>query len=318
MGNSIRRVGLLSTFGAGESEPFDFQLGRKVSIHLSKREFRVKRGGSWSEKWTMTYTVDLSTSILSLTRSGKEDEGATGLHIELFSETFDRKRNISEYGYDLDVETVTESDGLVSTNSSSTINGNSTSAAFDYSRHIHEGGRVTETDLYLFGTGDIGGLNVLEKKKKKIEEEEPYAVTLGHYFAASAGINDFSRTKTDVGLSVVVKIRVTNGNLDITVEGPEQHPVFGLRYLFGEAMRTKVWKPTLCPHCANIQMQRSTMTWPSDSDDSESVPVARRHGGSQKRTVKNGGLFNGNRNGNYEENCIKNKYVYYFLGKKSN
>ena len=134
-------------------------------------------------------------------------------------------------------------------------------------------------------------------------------MTLAHYFASSGRINDYYRNKTDAGLSVVVKIGATNGNLDVTVEGPEQHPAFGLRYLFQETMRSKIWKRTLCPHCANIQKQRSMMTSQSDSDDSESVPVARRHGGSQNnlRTVDNYGRFNGNGNGNYTEN----KYMFF-------
>ncbi|WVY94975.1 hypothetical protein V8G54_034063 [Vigna mungo] len=61
----------------------------------------------------------------------------------------------------------------------------------------------------------------------------------------------------------------------------------------------RLWKPTLCPHCDTIQKQRSMMIWQSDSDDSERVPVTRRHGGSQKnlRVVDNGGRFNGNGTG---------------------
>jgi len=43
----------------------------------------------------------------------------------------------------------------------------------------HEGGSVTETYFYLFGTGGRGGLTVLEKKKI---EEGVYEVTLAHYF----------------------------------------------------------------------------------------------------------------------------------------
>ncbi|BAU02897.1 hypothetical protein VIGAN_11249300, partial [Vigna angularis var. angularis] len=295
MGNSIRRVGLLSTFAAGEHEPFHYQFGRKISIDLSERKFTENRRGGWTEKWTMSYTVDVSTSTLTLTRTGKS-EGAKGLRIQLSAVMPAETGNFGEYGLGVDVQTVNELDAMVRKNCYNT--GNST-VSINSNEQFHEGGRVTETEFYLFGTGDVGSLTVLEMKKKKIEEERCYTVTLAHYFVTNAGINDSSNNKTDVGLSVVVKIRVFKGNLEVTVEGPDQHPAFGLRYLFDEAMRTKIWKPTLCPHCANIQKQRSTMISQSDSDDSESVPVARRHGGSQKnlRLVDNGGRFNGNGNG---------------------
>ncbi|WVZ15913.1 hypothetical protein V8G54_013479 [Vigna mungo] len=298
MGNSIRRVGLLNTVGAGEDEPFHFTLGRKVSIDLSERLVKVKRSGRWSEKWIMSFTVDFSTCTLTLTKSGNND-----LFIDIFSEGLDQYGYLYEYSYDLDVLTVTDSDSLLRTCSSSHVDGNSSIARNMYGRQIHGGDRVTETCFGLFGIGDIWSLTVLEKKMK-MEEKRPYEVTLAHYFAtSSAGINVFPGN-SDVGLSVIVKIRASHGNLDITVEGPDKHPASGLRYMFDEAMRTQIWKPTLCPHCATIQKQRSTMISQSDSDDSESVPVARSHDGGQKnsRRVYNGGKFNGNGNGNYTEN----------------
>ncbi|BAU02895.1 hypothetical protein LR48_Vigan10g011500 [Vigna angularis] len=298
MGNSIRRVGLLNTVGAGEDEPFHYKLGRKVSIDLSEKLFKVKRSGSCSEKWIMSYEVDRSTCTFTLRKSGKYD-----LFIDIFSEVLDQDGYFSKYSYDLDVETVTDSDSLLYTRSSRYANGSFLPPMNQYGRQIHGGGRVTETHFWLCGTGDIQTLTVLEKKMT-MEEKRSYEVTLAHYFATSAGINDFSGNSIDVGLSVVVKIRASHGNLDITVEGPDKHPASGLRYLFDEAMKSQIWKPTLCPHCASIQKQRRKMIFPSDSDDSESVPWARRHGSSQKnsRGVENSGKFNGNGNGNYTEN----------------
>nr|XP_007152869.1 hypothetical protein PHAVU_004G167100g [Phaseolus vulgaris]ESW24863.1 hypothetical protein PHAVU_004G167100g [Phaseolus vulgaris] len=262
MGNSIRTVGLLNDVGVGEDEPFHHQLGRDGFIHLSEREFKITRGGSWSEKWTMSYTLGPSTSILSLTRSGK-DKGATGLFIQLLSVIPEQNGKFSRYGYELDVETVPRSDALA--------------------------------DLYLFGTEDIRGLTVL-KKRKNMNEKEPHAVTLAHYFAYSSFaysscINHISRNRTEVSLSVIVKIGATNGHLDITVEGPEQHPAPTLRYLIVEAMRTKIWKRTLCPHCANLYRHRHTMRtkiWkrtlcPHCANlyrHRHSVPVAQRHDNS--------------------------------------
>ncbi|KAL9324616.1 hypothetical protein ACSQ67_009473 [Phaseolus vulgaris] len=299
MGNSIRRVGLLSTVGVGEDQPFHYQLGRTVSIYLSERSV-LETPNKKSEEWTMFYGIDLSTCELTLTK----EEGGKGLLIKIHSMIPGITGDFSVYRSDMHL---TESDARVQSTWSMNINGDEESSAFNYGKQIHAGGSVTNTQFILCGTGDIGSFIVLEKKKKKEEEERPYAVTLAHYFAASGRINDHSRNKIDVGLSVVVKIRAINGSLDVTVEGPDKHPAFGLRYLFEEAMRSKIWKPTLCPHCANIQKQSSMMTSQSDSDDRESVPVARRHGGSQKssRTVNNGGKFNGNGNGNYSEKTEK-------------
>jgi len=300
MGNSIRIVGILTTFGAKEGESFNYKQG-KLSINLSERQFKVEDSGSWSEEWTMLYTIDDSTCTLLLKRGGK-DEGATSVVlIEIATITPDKNGKLQEYGYELLVRTA-ESDDQVRTDVARHVREGCTSVAIEKGRQIHEGGRSTDTDFYLFGSGDTGGLTLVERKNHGL-----FPVTLAHYFATSGGINDCSGNKTDVGLSVVVKIRAIKRNLDVTVEGPEQHPALGLRYLFQEAMKTKIWKPTLCPHCANIQKQRSTTTWQSDSDSSESVPVARRHGGSQKssRTDNNGGKFNGNGNGNYTEKTEK-------------
>nr|XP_007152876.1 hypothetical protein PHAVU_004G167800g [Phaseolus vulgaris]ESW24870.1 hypothetical protein PHAVU_004G167800g [Phaseolus vulgaris] len=228
-----------------------------------------------------------------------KDEGGNGLLIKIHSIIPGITGDFSVYRFDMDL---TESDSRVQSTWSIDINGAEASSAFDYGKQIHAGGSVTNTQFILCGTGDIGSFIVLEQKKKKEEEERPYAVTLAHYFASSGRINDYSRKKIDVGLSVVVKIRAINGSLDVTVEGTDKHPAFGLRYLFEEAMRSKIWKPTLCPHCANIQKQSSMMTSQSDSDDRESVPVARRHGENQLN-------LKAVANSNYTEN--KNKYMFF-------
>ncbi|WVZ15914.1 hypothetical protein V8G54_013480 [Vigna mungo] len=250
-------------------------------------------GGQQSVSNMGRYNGDGIASSVTLTRS-VTGEGAKGLGIRLCSVMPAQTGDFTNsYALDVDVQTVTKSDATVRTNMSMS---NCPTPAIDRSEQFHEEGRVTETEFYFFRTGDAGSLTVLEMKKKKIEESRCYAVTLAHYFAS---INGFSRNETDVGLSVVVKIRVSKGNLEVTVEGPEQHPAFGLYYLFDVTLRTKIWKPTLCPHCATIQKQCSTMILQADSDDSESIPVARRHGASQKylRLVDNGGKFNGNGNG---------------------
>ncbi|KAK8470530.1 hypothetical protein PHAVU_004G167301 [Phaseolus vulgaris] len=162
MGNSIRTVGLLNAPGVRHGVPFHHQLGRDGFIHLSERELKITRGESWSEKWTMSYTLGPSTSILSFTRSGK-GKGATGLFIKLLSVIPEQNGKFSRYGYELDVETVPNSDALVRTRSSNHVVASCSPATFEHGKQIHEG-RITETDLYLFGTEDIRGLTVLEKR----------------------------------------------------------------------------------------------------------------------------------------------------------
>ncbi|KAL9324621.1 hypothetical protein ACSQ67_009478 [Phaseolus vulgaris] len=259
MGNSIRTVGLLNAPGVRHRLPFHHQLGRDGFIHLSEKEFKITRSGSWSEKWTMSYTLGPSTSILSLTRSGK-GKGTTGLFIKLLSVIPEQNGKFSRYGYELDVETVPNSDALVRTRSSNHVVASCSPATFEHGKQIHEG-RITETDLYLFGTEDIRGLTVLEKRKN-MNEEEPHAVTLAHYFAYSGCIDHISRNRREVGLSVIVKIGATNGNLDITVEGPDEHSSAGLRFMFKTVMRVKIWKPNLCLHCAVINNDKTCDEFP--------------------------------------------------------
>ncbi|TKY44607.1 hypothetical protein E2542_SST30884 [Spatholobus suberectus] len=92
-----------------------------------------------------------------------------------------------------------------------------------------------------------------------------------------------NRVEADIGLSVVAKFRPSNSKLDMTVEGPDRHTASALFYLFDEVYRTGVWKPTLCPHCAQIPTQRS-------------------QSGGEDRGITNNGEFVGNHNGNYIEN----------------
>lgn len=83
-----------------------------------------------------------------------------------------------------------------------------------------------------------------------------------------------------------------NGNLDFTVDGPVQHPSSALFYMFEEISRTGMWKPTMCPHCTNIQRQHR---WQSESEDSDKLPTTLTLGSQQK--VRNNGVFVGGANG---------------------
>jgi len=87
----------------------------------------------------------------------------------------------------------------------------------------------------------------------------------------------------------VVKIAESDGKYDITVEGPERHPVSALLYMFNEVNRSGIWKPSMCPQCGNVRRNMSSSQ--SDSEESD---------GRQRNAVRiynADGRFNGHANG---------------------
>ena len=151
-------------------------------------------------------------------------------------------------------------------------------------------GDITQTSFDIYGRGRRRGLMVREWKQKR-KGEKPYMGTVAHYYANA-------KNGEDVGLSVVVKrIRVSdNGHFDFAVDGPEQHPVHALFYMFDEVLRTRTWKPTHCPHCA----KKHHPSYQSESEDSDKDFAALLHGRKQdaRGNVANNGVFKGNNNGN--------------------
>ncbi|WVZ14574.1 hypothetical protein V8G54_012140 [Vigna mungo] len=150
-------------------------------------------------------------------------------------------------------------------------------------------GGVTDTKVYLYGTANRCGLLVFEcKRKDDHDERTAKAVTLAHYFVRSnlsVAISRSSET-TEIGFSVVAKVGLCDGKFDITVEGPERHPVFALLHMFDEVNRSGIWKPSMCPHCRNTQREHSRMFLQSDGEDSD----GRRQNAA---TIDNGGRFRG-------------------------
>ncbi|XP_014513709.1 uncharacterized protein LOC106772067 [Vigna radiata var. radiata] len=167
-------------------------------------------------------------------------------------------------------------------------------------KNVDAWGGVTDTRVHLYGTANRCGLLVLECKKND-SHEDAKAVTIAHYFVSSNGsvaVNRSSQT-TDIGFSVLTKIGVCDGKFDITVEGPERHPVFDLLHMFNEVNTTGIWKPSLCPHCSNIRREHSTMFSQSDSEDNV-VPLPPRLGSQRNATtIANNGRFRGHANGSY-------------------
>ncbi|KOM54219.1 hypothetical protein LR48_Vigan10g011100 [Vigna angularis] len=102
--------------------------------------------------------------------------------------------------------------------------------------------------LHLYGSGGRWGLLAVESKRNKTEEDAE-VVTVAHYIVKSSETSFYRSTGTNIGLSVTANFRASNGEFEITAEGPEQHPAFALLYMFDEVKRTGNWKPTMCPHC---------------------------------------------------------------------
>jgi len=163
-------------------------------------------------------------------------------------------------------------------------------------------GMVTDTKVCLYGTANRCGLLVLEGKKNDYHERVAKTVTIAHYFVSSNGSAAVNRTSetTDIGFSVVAKIELCDGEFDITVEGPDQHPVSALLYMFNQVSRRGIWKPSMCPHCANVRREHSRMFGESESEDSDSVPLPPRLGGQRNAaTIANDGRFTGHANGSF-------------------
>ncbi|XP_014507070.1 uncharacterized protein LOC106766818 [Vigna radiata var. radiata] len=160
-------------------------------------------------------------------------------------------------------------------------------------------GGVMDTKVDLYGSGGRWGLFIVESKKNKTKEDAE-VVTVAHYIVKSSGTSFYRSTETNIGLSVVAKFRASNGKVQITGEGLEQHPVSSLLYMFDEVNRTGIWKPTMCPHCDH--KRKGKMFWQSDSEDSDSVSMRLpRTTPRNARGISNGGRFQGNGIGNFIE-----------------
>ncbi|TKY49987.1 hypothetical protein E2542_SST27438 [Spatholobus suberectus] len=117
------------------------------------------------------------------------------------------------------------------------------------------GGGITETSLNPYrvrGCDKQRGLVVIEWKKRGWDQN-PYLVTVSHYFA--------TLQKTNTGFSVVATIRGDRD--DLQVEGPVFHPATSLFEMFDQVLRSGRWTPNACPHCA------------THIDGDDNIPVSR-------------------------------------------
>ncbi|KAK7306622.1 hypothetical protein VNO77_44573 [Canavalia gladiata] len=105
------------------------------------------------------------------------------------------------------------------------------------------GGGITETSINPYrvrGCDNRRGLVVIEWKKKGWDQN-PYMVTVSHYFA--------SLHNSNTGFSVLATI--TGEENGFIVENPIAHPATSLFEMFDKVSRTGHWTPNACPHCAN-------------------------------------------------------------------
>ncbi|KAG4966791.1 hypothetical protein JHK87_032442 [Glycine soja] len=228
--------------------PCRLQLGRSAAIDVSRR---VDEG--INEVWTLLYNIKESwwnffykhSTKLSLTKYVDSDGNLCMVKLSL-DET-DVYSNWGDFSFTIQ---------RTGTSSFLQMHPNMVWADFQSIMSMKTNNAVdacgvsTQTVLYLYRRGNRGGLVVTECKRNR-GDKEANEVTMAHYFANS----DDGK---DIGLSVVAKIRAAlNGKLDVTVEGPEQHPAFSLLHMFDEVNRTRIWKPAIFSHCAaNIRGAR--------------------------------------------------------------
>ncbi|WVZ14571.1 hypothetical protein V8G54_012137 [Vigna mungo] len=268
--------------------PSTLQLGTYATINIKTSISNRRDDGSYAENAEVVYTVEGSKCKLLLKRTVWNGNVIQVAFIV---------QDICSAKETLSLPIFKDGTGLLDVLDVVTC-----SDVWTKTRKIFDAWRgVTDTKVYLYGTANRCGLLVLECKKNDYHERNAKAVTIAHYFVSSngsVGVNSSSET-TDIGFSVVVKVGLCDGKFDITVEGPESHPVSTLLHMFDEVNRSGIWKPSMCPHCRNIQREHTRMFSQSDSED-DVVPFPAQLGNQRNAaTIANDGRFRGHANGNY-------------------
>jgi len=293
MGSSLHVI--LDNYIGSAPFPCHLQLGASTSIDLTKLCEKDDARGVVYEILKVLYTVDKETCAVGLRKDGVDEHGNTK------NVTFVINDRISRYMREYCME-ITKTNSITIRSTFSTFHFTSVSAkSTKTNRSFDAWGGVMDTTFYLYGNGSRWGLLIIVESKKNGMKEEAEVVTLAHYFVNGSGSSFDTSAGTDIGLSVVAKFGVCNGKIHTTVEGPEQHPVSALLYMFGEVNKTGIWKPSMCPHCDH--KRRGKVFWQSDSEDSDSVskPLPRATP-RNARWVSNDGKFQGNGIGNFFEN----------------
>jgi len=158
---------------------------------------------------------------------------------------------------------------------------------FNTETRNHWGG-VTKTDVAYRGVEKEGNLLVVQQKRKP-GVEKPCAIRVVHYYAFSKQC--FFSRKSEVGVSIMVDIRVLNNDLDVSMKDPYEHPSLVLLQMFQQVSRTWIWKWTSCSHCA----AQSHMQQFETENNGEEMERSRQIRGS---SISNQGVTIGDHNGN--------------------
>ncbi|XP_012574774.1 uncharacterized protein [Cicer arietinum] len=296
MGNNLKGINRLDNINFPS---YHEQLGSNGAIDVTKIEHKVMNGHTGElfdiVKWNLSYTIDKSKCILDLRRISNKEGKIDSVSFQLSDDSGDMYSDGNIW-----FVIAKDSDFLASTSPAFVLNGGFKNCRQKNKKTFYASSYVMETCAYLYGSGSKVGFLVVEEKRKSGDNEKPCKVTIAHYYAISSG-NIFSQNKIDIGLSMVVRIQPSNEiGLDITIEGPIQHPSAALHYMFHEVMKTGIWKPTICPHCASIKRKESDELLESEEDSEEDFPPQGFYGPKLNfgSIIANGGAVRGNNNGN--------------------
>ena len=169
-----------------------------------------------------------------------------------------------------------------------------------FNETMNHWGGVTKTSVAYRGSENERSLVVVEQKRKK-GAEKPCATILAHYYAFSK--QSFIRQKKyEVGLSMVVDIRVLNNNIDVSLKGYYEHPCWPLFQMFEQVTRTWIWKWTACPHCdAQTHIRQFDTEIVNDDEERNYLQCPRQ---IAENILANQGVIKGNNNRNFLVNRL--------------
>jgi hypothetical protein len=296
MGNNLQGFNRLNK---GHFPNYHEQLGNYGAIDVTKIEMEAINGHTGElfdiSKWNTTYTIENSKCILDLKRVSNKDGKVNSVSFQIIDEMYSDGNIWFAIGK--------EASFLSSSTPPLLLNGGFKNCRQKNNKTTNTLGYVIETWAYLYGSGSKRGLLVLEEMRKSGDNKKPSKVTVAHYYADNSR-NLFSQNKIDIGLSVIVRIQLSSEvGLDITVQGPVQHPSRALHSMFLDVMKTGIWKPT--KFCATIDVGDDS-DMQSESEDCDDFLPRRVYGLSQnvKSIIANSGAVRGNNNGNLYVNRI--------------
>ncbi|GAU48123.1 hypothetical protein TSUD_141450 [Trifolium subterraneum] len=297
MGNNLQGFNRLNK---GHFPNYHEQLRSYGAIDVTKIEHEAINGHTGElfdiSKWNATYTIESSKCILDLRRVSNKDGKVSSVSFQISDEMYPDGNIWFAVGKDTSF--------LASSTSPLLLNGGFKNCKQKNNMTTNTLGYVIETCSYLYGSGSKRGFLVLEEIRKIGDNENPRKVTVAHYYTVSSR-NIFSH-KIDIGLSVIVRIQQSSEvGFDITVQGPVQHPSRALHSMFNEVMKTGIWKPTKCPHCASMDVGDDS-DMQSEIEDCDDFLPPRVYDLSQnvKSIISNNGAVRGNYNGNLYVNKI--------------